>query len=411
MNKEELNANLKKYAELIVKVGVNVQPGQTVVLYISDRQPEFAHMIVKEAYQAGAADVMVKWDDTFVSQQFLEHASEERLANVPQYLVDESQYIVDKHAARISVLSEDPAAFAKINPKRVATNSAAMGKATNAVRVATQNNDLTWTVVGAADTAWAKQVFPDLSDDEAVDKLWREIFKTARVDNDDPIQAWKEHKDQLESKAAWLNEQQFDTLQYHSPRTDMEVGLPKNHVWVGAGSTSADGISFMPNMPTEEVFTAPDKRRINGHVTSTKPLSYAGTLIEGMEFTFKDGQVVKATAKKGQKTLDHLLQTDPGVRSLGEVSLVPDPSPISQSGIIFYNTLYDENASDHMALGAAYPFSVVGGTEMSPVELDQAGLNSSQEHVDFMMGSDDMNIDGVKADGTVVPVFRDGDWA
>lgn len=402
---------LQKYAELIVKVGVNVQPGQEVVLYINVEQQHLAHLIVKEAYKAGAGKVMIKWSDTFAQREFLEHASDEFLENVPEFAKEEAQYIADHRCCRISVMSEDPGAFGGIDQKRVAAYQSANGKALMPVRQATQNNDLSWTVVAAASPAWAERVFPDLKGEAAVDRLWEEIFKTTRIDREDPIQAWKDHDAKLHEKEDWLNKEQFSALHYTSPRTDLTIGLPENHVWEGGGSKNAAGIEFMANMPTEECFTAPDNRRIDGYVTSTKPLSYAGNILENMKFTFKDGKVVEATAEKGQAVLDHLLETDEGVRSLGEVSLVPDPSPISQSGITFFNTLFDENASDHLALGAAYPFNVQGGTKMSKDQLKAKGINFSQAHVDFMVGSADMNIDGIKKDGTIVPVFRNGDWA
>lgn len=402
---------LQKYAELIVKVGVNVQPGQEVVLYINVDQQHLAHLIVKEAYKAGAGKVMIKWSDTFAQREFLEHASDEFLENVPEFAKEEAQYIADHRCCRISVMSEDPGAFGGIDQKRVAAYQSVNGKALMPVRQATQNNDLSWTVVAAASPAWAEHVFPDLKGEAAVDRLWEEIFKTTRIDREDPIQAWKDHDAKLHEKEDWLNKEQFSALHYTSPRTDLTIGLPENHVWEGGGSKNAAGIEFMANMPTEECFTAPDNRRIDGYVTSTKPLSYAGNILENMKFTFKDGKVVEATAEKGQAVLDHLLETDEGVRSLGEVSLVPDPSPISQSGITFFNTLFDENASDHLALGAAYPFNVQGGTKMSKDQLKAKGINFSQAHVDFMVGSADMNIDGIKKDGTIVPVFRNGDWA
>lgn len=402
---------LQKYAELIVKVGVNVQPGQEVVLYINVDQQHLAHLIVKEAYKAGAGKVMIKWSDTFAQREFLEHASDEFLENVPEFAKEEAQYIADHRCCRISVMSEDPGAFGGIDQKRVAAYQSANGKALMPVRQATQNNDLSWTVVAAASPAWAERVFPDLKGEAAVDRLWEEIFKTTRIDREDPIQAWKDHDAKLHEKEDWLNKEQFSALHYTSPRTDLTIGLPENHVWEGGGSKNAAGIEFMANMPTEECFTAPDNRRIDGYVTSTKPLSYAGNILENMKFTFKDGKVVEATAEKGQAVLDHLLETDEGVRSLGEVSLVPDPSPISQSGITFFNTLFDENASDHLALGAAYPFNVQGGTKMSKDQLKAKGINFSQAHVDFMVGSADMNIDGIKKDGMIVPVFRNGDWA
>lgn len=408
---QNFDADLKKYAHLIVKTGVNIQPSQTVVLYIAVTQQKLAHLITKEAYEAGANEVIVKWNDTYTTRQFLEHASLERLNNAPEYLSAEADYIVSKQAARISVISEDPDAFNGIDPKRIASYQTAMGKALHQVRKATQNNDLTWTVVAAADGPWAKKVFPDLDEQEATMRLWEEIFKTCRINTADPIKAWQEHDKKLRSKAKWLNDEQFSALHYTSAKTDLTVGLPKNHIWEGAGSFSASGIEFMANMPTEEVFTAADKDNISGYVTSTKPLSYAGNILEDISFTFENGHVTSVKAKNNTEILEDLIKTDKGASSLGEVALVPDPSPISRSKITFYNTLFDENASNHLALGNAYPFSIANGTTMDDEQLAEAGLNLSQIHVDFMMGSADMNIDGIKTDGTAVPIFRNGDWA
>ncbi|WP_422699106.1 aminopeptidase [Enterococcus durans] len=405
------NENLEKYARLIVETGVSVKKDHTVVLQINVDQAPLARLITKEAYQSGAAEVIVQWTDDVIQKEFLSHAANDRLEQIPQYKIDQTDDWVAKGASRISVVSSDPEAFAGIDSDRVATFQAASGKALMNLRKATQANKVSWTVVAAAGKQWAAKVFPDLPEEEQVDALWDQIFKTTRVYEEDPILAWEKHDETLAQKAAELNKEQFSALHYTAPGTDIIIGLPKNHLWEGAGSYNARGEKFMANMPTEEVFTAPDYRRINGYISSTKPLSYAGTTISGMTFTFKDGKVIDFSAEQGQDVLAKLLDTDEGARSLGEVALVPDPSPISQSGIIFYNTLFDENASNHLALGAAYAFSVEGGTEMTDEELAEAGLNRSQTHVDFMVGSDKMNIDGIREDGSNVPVFRNGNWA
>lgn len=406
----DFDERLEKYAELIVKTGVNVQKGQPVILYISVDQAKLARLIVAKAYETGVGRVFVKWRDDFINRKFIENASDEFLNDMPDWEKAEGKWIADEKAARISVISSDPNALSGVDPKRVAAWNKTCDDALEPVMDATINHKLAWTVVGAASPAWAKQVFPELDEKAATERLWKKIFDTARV-TEDPVKEWERHAEKLHEKAAWLNEEQFNELHYTSPVTDLTIGLPKNHYWAGGSKENSLGIKFMANMPTEEVFTAPDCRRIDGYVTSTKPLSYAGNILEDMKFTFKDGKVVEATAKKGQEVLEHLLETDAGAKSLGEVSLVPDPSPISQSGIIFFNTLFDENASDHLALGASYPFNVAGGTKMSDEELLDHGMNVSQTHVDFMVGSADMDIDGIKKDGTIVPVFRNGDWA
>lgn len=412
MTLENFNENLKKYARLIAETGVNVQDKHTVVLQISVDQAPLARLITEEAYRLGAAEVIVQWSDETIQREFLAHAATDRIENVPQYKIDQTDDWIAKGASRISVVSSNPDALAGVDAQRVAAFQAANGKALVNLRKATQANKVSWTVVAAASEGWAAKVFPELAtSEEQVDALWNEIFKTTRIYEENPVIAWDIHDKKLQEKAAELNEQQFTALHYTAPGTDLTIGLPKNHLWEGAGSYNARGEEFMANMPTEEVFTAPDSRRVDGYVSSTKPLSYAGTIISGMKFTFKDGKVVDFSAEQGEEALKNLLAIDEGAKHLGEVALVPDPSPISQSGLIFYNTLFDENASNHLAFGSAYAFNLQGGTEMSEEELAEAGLNRSQTHVDFMVGSDKMNIDGIKEDGTIVPVFRNGDWA
>ncbi|EIA7705006.1 aminopeptidase [Enterococcus faecalis] len=412
MTLENFNENLKKYARLIAETGVNVQDNHTVVLQISVDQAPLARLITEEAYRLGAAEVIVQWSDETIQREFLAHAATDRIENVPQYKIDQTDDWIAKGASRISVVSSNPDALAGVDAQRVAAFQAANGKALVNLRKATQANKVSWTVVAAASEGWAAKVFPELAtSEEQVDALWNEIFKTIRIYEENPVIAWDIHDKKLQEKAAELNEQQFTALHYTAPGTDLTIGLPKNHLWEGAGSYNARGEEFMANMPTEEVFTAPDSRRVDGYVSSTKPLSYAGTIISGMKFTFKDGKVVDFSAEQGEEALKNLLAIDEGAKHLGEVALVPDPSPISQSGLIFYNTLFDENASNHLAFGSAYAFNLQGGTEMSEEELAEAGLNRSQTHVDFMVGSDKMNIDGIKEDGTIVPVFRNGDWA
>jgi len=405
------NQNLEKYAQLITEVGVNVQAGHTIVIQIAVDQAPLARLLTTKAYELGAAEVIVQWTDDVVQKEFLSHAADDRLSNIPQYKIDQTIDWVEKGASRISVVSANPDALAGVDSDRVALFQAASGKAMMNLRQATQANKVSWTVVAAAGADWAQKVFPDVAADEAQDKLWDQIFKTTRIYEEDPVAAWKKHDETLQVKAEALNKEQFSALHYTAPGTDLTIGLPKNHLWEGAGSYNARNEKFMANMPTEEVFTAPDARRIDGYISSTKPLSYAGTIISGMKFTFKDGKVVDFSAEQGEEVLGKLLAIDEGAKSLGEVALVPDPSPISQSGIIFFNTLFDENASNHLALGSAYAFSLQGGTEMSEDELAAAGLNRSQTHVDFMVGSDQMSIDGIKEDGSTVPVFRNGDWA
>lgn len=404
--------NLEKYAELLIAKGVNVQKGHTLVITIDVEHPDFARLLTQKAYEYGAAEVVVDYVDEKISRAKLLHAELDRLTNVPDYIVEKSNHFLNQKASRLVVRSSDPNAFAGVDSTRLQEATKAMSIALENQRIATQSNQISWNLVAASSPEWAAMVFPDLeTSEEQVDALWDAIFKMNRVYDEDPIQSWNEHEARLTEKAETLNKAQFDALHYRAPGTDLILGMPKNHSWQAAGSFNSRGEKFIANMPTEEVFTAPDFRRADGYVSSTKPLSYAGVVIENMTFTFKDGQIVEATAEKGEETLKRLIEDNDGARALGEVALVPHKTPISLSGLTFFNTLFDENASNHLAIGSAYAFSIEGGTEMSQEELEAAGLNRSTTHVDFMIGSADMDIDGITADGKRVPIFRGGEWA
>ncbi|HEM3525419.1 aminopeptidase [Streptococcus suis] len=404
--------NLAKYAKLLVSTGINVQPGHTVQLTIGVDQAELARLIVKEAYAHGAKEVLVNWLDDVIARERLVNVDVELLEQVHPQRITEMNYLLERKASRLVVLSEDPGAYDGVDPEKLSRNARALSQALQPMRQATQANKVSWTLGAASGLEWAKKVFPNAaSDEEAVDLLWDQIFKTCRIYEEDPIKAWEEHEARLVAKAKVLNDEQFVKLHYTAPGTDLVLGMPKNHLWEAAGSVNAQGEHFIANMPTEEVFTAPDYRVADGYVTSTKPLSYNGNIIEGIKVTFKDGEIVDVTAEKGDEVMKKLVFDNAGARGLGEVALVPDKSPISQSGVTFFNTLFDENASNHLAIGQAYAFSIEGGTEMSQEELKEAGLNRSDVHVDFMIGSNKMNIDGIREDGTRVPIFRDGEWA
>jgi aminopeptidase len=403
---------LKKYAELIASVGVNVQKGQDIVLYADVAQVQLAHLIEDAAYARGANNVMVEWTDTHTQLGFLKNATLESITNIPTWVSVRAEELMARSTTRISLLSADPDGLSAVDANRVSAYQQAYQRAVKVIREATMNNDVSWLVVAASGVEWAEKVFPELTGTAAQDRLWEEIFKITRVSADnDPVSEWEAHVSLLKEKAAWLNQNNFKELRYHSAVTDLTVGLSEDHLWEAADSVDKAGNLFIANMPTEEVFTSPDYRNIHGHVKATKPLSYGGVLINDIELTFEDGKIVTAHASSGEEVLQQLIATDEGSKSLGEVSLVPDPSPISQSGIIFYNTLIDENASDHLAIGAAYPFNMKNGTQLDDAKRHAKGQNQSLVHVDFMMGSADMDIDGVRFDGTVVPVFRNGDWA
>ncbi|HEY4399586.1 MAG TPA: aminopeptidase [Lactobacillaceae bacterium] len=408
-----LNTKLDQYAELIIKKGVNVQPGQTIILYAAVEEAYIARKIVREAYKAGAAQVLVEWSDQETAKETYNNAAEEVLSTVPQYTIDKwNDLIVNKHASRISLISADPDGLAEVDADRLTLATRAQQSALKMVREATMKDAISWLVVAAAGQAWAEKVFPELTGQDAVERLWDEILKDVRVDGQsDAIAAWEEHIQVLNAKASWLNDQNFKELRYKSAKSDFTIGLAEGHVWEAAYSVDAAGNIFIPNMPTEEVFTSPDNRNINGHVAATLPLSYQGNVITDIELDFVDGKIVNATATKGLDVLNKIIETDEGSHSLGEVSLVPHSSPISQGGVLFYNTLFDENASDHLAIGAAYASNIKGGKTEPAEDLAKRGWNISNVHEDFMVGSADMDIDGVLQDGTVVPVFRGGEWA
>ncbi|MBC1803998.1 aminopeptidase [Listeria booriae] len=406
-----LNEKLEKYAELIVKVGVNVQPNQKVFINSSVESAPLSRLITKKAYEVGASDVIINWADDEITLLRYQHSPIEIFEKAALHRAAERIEYARENAAFISIVSENPDLLKGVDGQKIAANQKATGQALEEFRQMIQSNAISWTVVGGASVGWAAKVFPDLPEDEQVPALWETIFETTRINTADPVQTWKNHDESLNSKAAYLNEQQYKALHYTAPGTDLTIGLPENHVWVGAGSQNKQGKEFMANMPTEEVFSCAEKHSVNGYVSSTKPLSYAGNIIDDFKITFKDGRIVDVVAKEGEAILKDLVATDEGSHYLGEVALVPDPSPISQSGILFYNTLFDENASNHLAIGSAYAFNIKGGEEMSREELEKAGVNASMTHVDFMIGSDKMNIDGITASGEKVPVFRNGDWA
>jgi aminopeptidase len=407
----DFQMKLEKYAELAVKVGVNVQKGQTLVVYATLDAAELVRLVVKKAYETGAHDVIVNWNDDAVSRAKYELAADEVFTQYPVWQAKEREDLVEKGAAFMSIVSSSPDLLKGINPERIANFYKAAGKALEKYRQATQSDKVSWSVIAAASPAWAAKVFPDEPADTQVTKLWEAIFNATRVDTENPVEAWKNHDKALHEKVHYLNEKRYEKLHYKAPGTDLTIELPKSHIWVGAGSMNENGFEFMANMPTEEVFTAPLKTGVNGTVSSTKPLSYGGNIIDRFSLTFENGKIVDVKAEEGEDILKRLVDTDEGSHYLGEVALVPVHSPISQSNILFFNTLFDENASNHLAIGSAYAFCIEGGKKMSSDEIKENGLNKSITHVDFMIGSEKMDIDGITADGKAEPVFRGGNWA
>ena len=407
----DFQRNLEKYAELAVKVGVNVQKGQELYVGASIDAAPFVRLVVKKAYEVGASNVLVDWTDDVVTRTKYELAPDEAFQEYPVYRAKERDELVEKRAAFMAVVSQSPDLLKGINHERISTFQKAAGKALSKYREAAQSDKVSWTVVAAASPDWAAKVFPDEHKENQVNKLWEAIFKATRADLENPVEAWKQHDENLHEKVNYLNEKRYAKLHYTAPGTDLTIELPKNHLWVGAGSVNENGHEFMANMPTEEVFTVPFKEGVNGTVASTKPLSYGGNIIDKFSITFENGRIVGVKAEEGEEILKRLVETDEGSHYLGEVALVPYNSPISQSNVLFFNTLFDENASNHLAIGSAYAFCIEGGKDMSKEELEANGLNQSLTHVDFMIGSADMNIDGITADGKVEPVFRKGNWA
>ncbi|MFC0270789.1 aminopeptidase [Metabacillus herbersteinensis] len=403
--------NLEKYADLAVRVGVNIQQGQNLVVNAATSSAEFVRLVVKKAYEAGARNVYVEWHDDVVTRTRFELASEESLSDFPEWKARGLETLAETDAAFMSVISSDPDLLRGIDPTRMAASSKASGTALTKYRNYLQADKASWTVIAAASKEWAEKVFPEVAAEQQVNALWEAIFKATRVDQENPVAAWEQHDKSLHSKVEYLNDKKYKKLHYIAPGTDLTVELPETHLWVGAGSENEKGNFFMANMPTEEVFTVPSRNGVNGVVASTKPLSYAGNLIDNFSLTFKDGRIVDMKAEAGEEVLKQLIDTDEGSHFLGEMALVAHDSPISQSGVLFYNTLFDENASNHFAIGNGYAFCVEGGKKMSREELETVGVNSSITHVDFMIGSADMDIDGITEDGKSEPIFRKGTWA
>ena len=401
----------EKYAELALRTGVNLQKGQALMINSSIEGADFTRIVVRKAYELGAKDVHVNWSDDELTLLKYEYAPEEVLAEFPDWRVMLHNDYAEDGAALLSISSTNPDLLTDIDSSRVALASKASAQKMTKFQDFVMNDKITWSIISIPTGDWAQKVFPNKSRAEAMESLWEAIVKIVRVDKEDPIAAWDAHNETLSRAEKILNDKNYEKLIFTGPGTNLEIGLPKGHIWQGGSAVSESGITFNPNMPTEEVFCMPHKYEVEGTVTSTMPLNYGGTIIDNFSMTFKEGKVVDFKAEHGEEALRHLLDTDEGARRLGEVALVPDESPISQSGLIFYNTLFDENASCHIALGKAYPTNLEGGSSMNKTELDEHGANDSLTHVDFMIGSKELDIDGVKQDGSTEAVFRKGTWA
>jgi aminopeptidase len=415
---EPFETYLQKYAELIIKVGLNIQAGQR--LLITDPSPRLgipvetaplARAVAEAAYQAGAEDVTVIWGDERLRRIRYQHASKEVLEEPAGWFIEKLVEHIEAQGAFLSFLGVDPDVLSGLDPARVAVAEKAHRKEAKSFSQLTGKNAVNWGVVPVPVPDWAVKVFPDRSEAAAVAALWEAIFHINRLDRPDPVAVWREH---LANLAAWcdtFNKKQYAALHYRGGGTDLTIGLPQGHVWHGGAVASQLGHPFTPNLPTEEIFTLPHKDKIDGVVRGTKPLYYGGALIEGFELKFAGGRVVEAAAENGEGVLQSLLEMDEGARSLGEVALVPHSSPVSKTGLLFYNGILDENAACHLALGFAYPFTLADGEELAVEAFQAAGGNVSLIHVDFMMGSDVLDIDGVRENGMVEPIMRGGEWA
>ena len=414
-NHQEL---LTKYAEAIVRVGLNLKKGQRLIIHnsivrgVPPAGRALAHAVTKAAYQAGARYVEVIWGDEEMQRIRLQYAPADSFNEYPKFQISGVLDMIQNGDAMLTISANDPDAFHGLDPERIAVMQKAHLENWKEISLNISRNSINWCVVASASPAWAHKVFPDLPQEEAEQKLWQAIFETTRATQPDPVAAWQEHIQSLRKRAEYLQAKKYSSLHYHAaPGTDLTLGLPYGHKWISAQALAENGVVFTANMPTEEVFTLPDRHRAEGTVAATFPLSYGGSLIEDFHLTFENGRIVKVHAKKNEALLQKLVDTDEGSTRLGEVALVPASSPIAKRGQLFYNTLFDENASCHIAIGRAYRFTLTGGEELSEEEFISAGGNASLNHVDFMIGSHQMDIDGIKEDGTREPVMRAGEWA
>ena len=409
---------LQQYAELALKVGLNLQPGQRLLVRgpysnpgVSIQAAPLVRQVVASAYRMGARRVDVVWHDDQVLLSRLQHAPLDSIEEYPEWLAKGMLEYVERGDAMLAILAEDPGLLDKQDPDRVARLQKAARQNLRPISECVSRNAINWLGLAAAIPGWAARVFPDVPAGAQPDRLWQALFEICRLDRPDPLAAWQDHLSQLEARHVLLSARQYTALKLTGPGTDLTIGLPKGHIWRGGSVQSETGITFVPNLPTEEVFTLPDKDRAEGVVRATKPLSYGGALIEDFSLTFQGGRVVQAGARKGESILRKMLESDEGAGRLGEIALVPHSSPISQSGLLFYNTLLDENAASHLALGRAYRFTLQGGEALSPDGFAQAGGNHSLLHVDFMIGSGEIDVDGQREDGAIEPVMRQGEWA
>ena len=408
---------LESYAELTVRVALNLQPGQRLLIIgplvnggVSLDAAPLVRQIAARAYAAGAELVEAMWGDESLQLARFQNARPDTLGQFSQWLPKALEEHAQAGHAVLSIYANDPDLFVNQPGERVGALQQSVSRAVMPFRDLVSRNHLNWAAIASANDAWARKVFPNAPEGERAARLWEAIGRMCRLDRPDPIQAWREHVAKLAERSDFLNSRRFSALKYSGPGTDLLLGLPAGHVWVGGGSTNRAGVKFVPNLPTEEVFTIADRNRVDGTVRSTKPLSYGGSLVEDFTLRFEAGRVVSFSAARGENVLRQMLDTDPSAGRLGEVALVPASSPVAASELLFYNTLFDENAASHVALGTAYKFTLSGGEKMGDEEFERAGGNVSAIHVDFMIGSAKLDVDGVFGDGRKEPLMREGEW-
>ena len=406
----EFEQKLNRLAEVAVHVGLGLGPGQQLVMTATLDAVPLARRITEQAYKSGATLVTTLLGDEESALLRYRYAPDESFDVAASWLYEGMAQAYRNGAARLAIAGANPALLSEQDPEKVSRANRAASKAYRPAMELITRHDINWTIVSCATPAWAKAVFPDLPEAEAMQRLWDAIFAASRADQADPMAAWKAHDAKLHAWADRMNQSRYAALHFKGPGTDLKVGLADDHLWLGGGTTAGNGRYCIPNMPTEEVFTTPHKSRVEGHVTSTKPLSHQGTMIEGINVRFEAGKIVEAHASRGEQVLQRMIDTDEGARRLGEVSLVPHSSPIAASGLLFNNTLYDENAACHIALGQAYSNCVKDGDKLKPEELAARGANDSLIHVDWMIGSGQIDVDGLSANGKAEPVMRQGEW-
>ncbi|MFQ3661464.1 MAG: aminopeptidase [Chloroflexaceae bacterium] len=404
-------AELERYADVIVQVGLNIQPGQRLIIRADLTTADLVRAVARRAYQAGARLIDVTWSDEQLALIRVQTAPRDSLSEAAAWIPRVSVEYMRAGDVRLAITSETPTLMVNQDPEAVSTMKRAEARAAQELFALLQRNASVWTVVAYPSPGWAAHVFPGLPADEQVSGLWRAIATICRLHAADPVATWWAHIADLEARSAYLTERAYSALHFRAPGTDLRVGLAPGHSWAGGGSVSERGQRFVPNLPTEEVFTLPHRERVEGTVRSSRPLIYGGNVIDEFTLTFEGGRVVRATAAQGEEVLRRLLATDEGAARLGEVALAPGSSPVGQTGLLFANTLYDENASSHLALGGGYRFCLAGGSSMSAEEFAAAGGNLSAIHEDFMIGSPAMDVDGLTATGSAEPVMRGGEWA